>query len=108
MSSQYLAVLFRQTQKSGHLLGEEVSRTRWVKVDHASIQQGHGNGVVVVCDYACQNDRCPCDAGQRVMHSAALAGRLYNTMTGSCLATLTGHTGEISKVAFNPQVSCAA
>jgi hypothetical protein len=36
--------------------------------------------------------------------SAAVAGRLYNTMTGSCLATLTGHTGEISKVAFNPQV----
>eukprot|EP00878_Enallax_costatus_P045966 GHUV01055517.1.p2 GENE.GHUV01055517.1~~GHUV01055517.1.p2 ORF type:complete len:108 (+),score=22.83 GHUV01055517.1:69-392(+) len=29
--------------------------------------------------------------------------RLYNTITGSCLATLTGHTGEISKVAFNPQ-----
>jgi hypothetical protein len=28
-------------------------------------------------------------------------------MTGSCLATLTGHTGEISKVAFNPQVSFA-
>ena len=30
--------------------------------------------------------------------------RLYNTLTGSCLATLTGHDGEISKVSFNPQV----
>jgi WD40 repeat protein len=38
---------------------------------------------------------------------AAVGVRLYNTMTGSCLATLTGHTGEISKVAFNPQVSRA-
>lgn len=30
--------------------------------------------------------------------------RLYNTLTGSCLATLAGHDGEISKVSFNPQV----
>jgi WD40 repeat protein len=42
-----------------------------------------------------------------VCGSAGLPDRLYNTMTGSCLATLTGHTGEISKVAFNPQVSFA-
>jgi dynein assembly factor with WDR repeat domains 1 len=30
--------------------------------------------------------------------------RLYNTLTGSCLANLAGHDGEISKVSWNPQV----
>lgn len=30
--------------------------------------------------------------------------RLYNTSAGTCLATLEGHTGEISKAVFNPQV----
>lgn len=39
----------------------------------------------------------------RGRHAVAVVRRLYNTITGSCLATLTGHTGEISKVAFNPQ-----
>lgn len=38
-----------------------------------------------------------------LLSAAAAAARLYNTLTGSCLATLTGHDGEISMVAFNPQ-----
>ena len=37
--------------------------------------------------------------------SADGSARIYNTMTGACLAILTGHAGEISKVAFNPQGS---
>ncbi len=40
-----------------------------------------------------------------VTASADGNSRVYNTMTGACHAILTGHEGEISKVAFNPQGS---
>ena len=40
-----------------------------------------------------------------VSASADATARIYNTMTGQCLHTLSGHEGEISKVSFNPQVS---
>ncbi|MEW5304496.1 MAG: hypothetical protein WDW36_007106 [Sanguina aurantia] len=53
-------------------------------------------------------------AGRQIHHGAACcslqshdvweaASWVYNTMTGVCMHTLTGHEGEISKVAFNPQ-----
>jgi len=38
------------------------------------------------------------------LRSADGTARLYNTNTGVCLHTLIGHEGEISKVAYNPQV----
>lgn len=34
--------------------------------------------------------------------SADSTGRIYNVHTGSCIAQLLGHKGEVSKVAFNP------
>lgn len=40
-----------------------------------------------------------------VTASADGNSRVYNTMTGACHAILSGHEGEISKVAFNPQGS---
>lgn len=40
-----------------------------------------------------------------VTASADSTSRVYNTMTGACHAILSGHEGEISKVAFNPQGS---
>jgi WD40 repeat protein len=36
--------------------------------------------------------------------SADGTARVYNTLTGVCTHTMIGHEGEISKVAFNPQV----
>ena len=45
-----------------------------------------------------------------VTASADGSARVYNTITGACLAILTGHAGEISKIQFNPQVrtTCSA
>ena len=40
----------------------------------------------------------------QVSASADGSARLYHTLTGVCQHTLVGHEGEISKVAFNPQV----
>ena len=37
-----------------------------------------------------------------VTASADGTGRVYNVNTGACIGILTGHEGEISKVAFNP------
>lgn len=34
--------------------------------------------------------------------SADSTGRVYNVHTGECIAELVGHSGEISKVSFNP------
>lgn len=47
------------------------------------------------------------DATGNKIVSASTDGtaRLYNTMTGACLHVLSGHEGEISKVAFNPHGS---
>jgi hypothetical protein len=42
-----------------------------------------------------------------VTASADGSARVYNTITGACLAILTGHAGEISKIQFNPQVRTA-
>jgi dynein assembly factor with WDR repeat domains 1 len=45
-------------------------------------------------------------AGSKLVTASADGNsRVYNTMTGACHAILTGHEGEISKVAFNPQGS---
>jgi hypothetical protein len=59
-------------------------------------RQGHTDEVLDVCFDA---------TGKRfVSASADATARIYNTMTGQCLHTLSGHEGEISKVSFNPQV----
>lgn len=34
--------------------------------------------------------------------SADSTGRVYNVHTGECIAELIGHSGEISKISFNP------
>lgn len=35
--------------------------------------------------------------------SADKTGRVYDALNQLCIATLTGHQAEISKIAFNPQ-----
>jgi dynein assembly factor with WDR repeat domains 1 len=41
---------------------------------------------------------------QLVSGSADKTARVWDTHTGECVAILTGHSAEISKVVFNPQV----
>merc|ERR1711977_221982 len=46
-----------------------------------------------------------------VTASADCTARVYNVMTGACIAILIGHEGEISKVQFSPNgakiITCA-
>lgn len=65
-------------------------------------------GCTAPCTGACSHSHTHMDAHS--LHvacthcSADGTARLYNSMTGVCSHTLVGHEGEISKVAFNPQV----
>ena len=48
-------------------------------------------------------DCCFNATGNRLASASADAtARVYNVMTGACLAVLVGHEGEISKISFSP------